>query len=66
MPSSRLTAEKSMYVAETAAIILVSLGNQSLKMFLQVRKVDFLGFAFFVRVILSGVALDFFVHTFVA
>jgi len=55
-----------MYVAETATIILVSLGNQSLKMFLQVRKVDFLGFAFFVRVILSGVALDFFVHTFVA
>jgi len=54
------------YVSEDATIILVTIGNKGLKMFLQVRKVGVLDFAFFVNVVFSGVALDIFACAFIA
>jgi hypothetical protein len=50
------------HVAEAPTTVLISVGDERLKMFLQVREVGFLSFAFFVSVSLSGVALDVFAH----
>ena len=54
------------HVAEASTAVLISVGDKRLKVFLQVREVGVLDFAFFVSVILSGVALDVFVHAFIA
>src|SRR5579863_5812331 len=54
------------HVTEASTTDLISVGNKRLKVFLQVREVAVLDFAFFASVILSGVALDVFVHAFIA
>src|SRR5208282_155906 len=54
------------HVAEASTAVLISVGDKRLKMFLQVREVGVRNFAFFVTVILSGVALDVFTYAFIA
>ena len=54
------------HVAEAPTTVLISVGDQSLKMFLQVREFGFLNFDVFVNVVFSGVALDLFACAFIA
>src|SRR5579864_4836753 len=54
------------HVAEASTAVLISVGDKRLKMFLKVREVGVRNFGFFVSVVLSGIALDVFVHAFIA
>jgi hypothetical protein len=55
-----------MHVVEAFTAVLISIGNKRLKMLLKVREVGVRNFAFFISVILSGVALDVFVYAIIA
>src|ERR1700719_2701767 len=54
------------HVTEAAAITFVTIGNKNLKMFLQMREVGVMNFAFFASVVLGRVALDVFACAFIA
>ncbi len=54
------------HVAEASTVVLISVRDKRLEVLLQVREVGFRDFTFFVSVVLGGIALDVFVHPFIA